>query len=251
VRSGGLREGAQRADRAGQRQGTEAPRPRLAAIAHVTGFCRHRAHAAALLALALLCVGATPALSDGDPASDVLATQPLFLPADAHLSARQQAQLVSLADAARRSGVSLRVAVIASPADLGSVTELWRQPQTYARFLAQELSVVYRGTLLVVMPNGFGAGAPATAAPSVRAALAGLPPPGSGSRLGTATLTAIERIASAVGHPLAAPASTPVETAGSTSSDVVPWLVFAAGAALIAVAWTLSLRARPLRRSRP
>jgi hypothetical protein len=107
------------------------------------------------------------------------------------------------------------------------------------------------------MPNGFGtgvpagAGAPARAAPSVRAALAGLPPPGSASRLGTATLTAIERIASAVGHPLAAPSATPVETAGSTSSDVVPWLVFAAGAALIAVAWTLSLRARPLRRSRP
>ena len=202
-------------------------------------------------------MGATPALADGDPASDVLATQTLFLPADAGLSAGQQAQLASLASAARRSGVSLRVAVIASPVDLGSVTELWRQPQTYARFLAQELSVVYQAhpptptTLLVVMPNGFGTGAPARAAPSVRAALAGLPPPGSGSRLGTATLTAIERIASAVGHPLAAPSAIPVETAGSTSSEVVPWLVFAAGAALIAVAWTLSLRARPLRRSRP
>jgi hypothetical protein len=151
--------------------------------------------------------------------------------------------------------VSLRVAVIASPADLGSVTELWRQPQTYARFLAQELSVVYGGphppTLLVVMPNGFGAVAPARAAPSVRAALAGLPPPGSASRLGAATLTAIERVASAAGHPLAAPSATPAETAGSTSSDVVPWLVFGAGAALIAIAWTLSLRARPLRRSRP
>jgi hypothetical protein len=29
------------------------------------------------------------------------------------------------------------------------------------------------------------------------------------------------------------------------SSDTVPWLVFAAGALLIAVAWTFSLRARP------
>jgi hypothetical protein len=201
--------------------------------------------------LAVLCVSASPALADGDPASDVLATQPLFLPADAGLSAGQQAQLVSLANAARRSGVSLRVAVIASPADLGSVTELWRRPQTYARFLAQELSVVYGGTLLVVMPNGFGTDPPARAAPSVRTALAGLPPPGSPSRLGTATLAAIERIASAAGHPLAAPSAIPAETAGSTSSEVVPWLVFAAGAVLIAVAWTLSLRARPLRRSRP
>jgi hypothetical protein len=205
--------------------------------------------------LALLSVGATPALADGDPASDVLATQPLFLPADAGLSEGQQAQLASLANAVRRSRVSLRVAVIASPADLGSVTELWRQPQTYARFLAQELSVVYRGphppTLLVVMANGFGLGAPARAAPSVRTALAGLPPPGSASRLGAATLTAIERIASAAGHPLATPSATPAETTDSASNELVPWLVFAAGAALIAVAWTLSLRARPLRRSRP
>jgi hypothetical protein len=208
-----------------------------------------------VLALALLSVGAAPALGDGDPASDVLATQPLFLPADAGLSPGQQAQLASLANAARRSGVSLRVAMIASPADLGSVTELWRRPHTYARFLAQELSLVDRGphppSVLVVMPNGFGAGAPPSAAPSVRAALAGLPPPGSASRLGAATLTAIERIASAAGHPVAAPSATAAETAGSTSSDVVPWLVFAAGAALIAVAWTLSLRARGLRRSRP
>jgi hypothetical protein len=196
-------------------------------------------------------VGATPALADGDPASDVLATQALFLPADAGLSPRRQAQLVSLADAARRSGVSLRVAMIASPADLGSVTELWRQPQTYARFLAQELSVVYRGTLLVVMPSGFGVNAPAGVAPSVRAALTGLPPPGSASRLGAATLTAIERIASASGHPLPAPSAGGAPAPGATSGDVVPWLVFAAGAMLIAVAWTLSLRARPLRRSRP
>ena len=46
--------------------------------------------------------------------------------------------------------------MIASPTDLGSVTELWRQPQNYARFLAQELSLLYRGPLLVVMPNGYG-----------------------------------------------------------------------------------------------
>jgi hypothetical protein len=204
-----------------------------------------------LLALALLSVGATSALADGDPASDVLATQALFLPADAGLSPGRQAQLASLAEAARRSGVSLRVAVIASPADLGSVTELWRQPQTYARFLAQELSLVYRGTVLVVMPNGFGAGAPAGGGTSAGAALAGLAPPGSASRLGAATLTAIERIASASGHPLPVPSEGGAPAPGATSSDVVPWLVFAAGAMLIAVAWTLSLRARPLRRSRP
>src|SRR5689334_5651000 len=50
----------------------------------------------------------------------------------------------------------IRVAVIASRSDLGSVTELWRQPQTYARFLDQELSLVDHGPLLVAMPGGFG-----------------------------------------------------------------------------------------------
>jgi hypothetical protein len=46
----------------------------------------------------------------------------------------------------------------ASRSDLGSVTELWRQPQSYARFLDQELSLslVYHGPLLVAMPGGFG-----------------------------------------------------------------------------------------------
>ena len=60
----------------------------------------------------------------------------------------QQAQLVALLAAARRSGYQLRVALIASSTDLGSVTELWRQPQSYAQFLGQELSLVYRGPVL-------------------------------------------------------------------------------------------------------
>jgi hypothetical protein len=200
--------------------------------------------------LILLGAGATPALGDGDPASDVLATQALFLPADAGLSPAQQAQLASLANAARRSGVSLRVAVIATAADLGSVTELWRQPETYSRFLGQELSLVYRGPVLVAMPNGFGLYAPAKVAPSVRAAVAALPSPGSGSRLGAATLTAIERIAAASGHPLPAPTAGGVTAPGGSSSDPAAWLVFVSGLAIIALAWTLSLRDRPLRRYR-
>jgi hypothetical protein len=48
------------------------------------------------------------------------------------------------------------VAVIASPYDLGSVTPLWRKPRVYAKFLGTELSYVFHGTLLVVMPGGFG-----------------------------------------------------------------------------------------------
>ena len=48
------------------------------------------------------------------------------------------------------------MAIIAKPDDLGSVTSLWREPQAYAHFLGLELSLAYKGRLLVVMPNGFG-----------------------------------------------------------------------------------------------
>jgi cytochrome oxidase Cu insertion factor (SCO1/SenC/PrrC family) len=39
---------------------------------------------------------------------------------------------------------------------LGAVTEFWLKPGVYARFLGIELSMIYKGPLLIVMPNGFG-----------------------------------------------------------------------------------------------
>ena len=68
----------------------------------------------------------TAARADGDPASDVLATQPLFLPQDAGIPTAQQGQLGELLQTAARNGYQIRVALIASRSDLGSVTELWR-----------------------------------------------------------------------------------------------------------------------------
>ena len=87
------------------------------------------AAAACTLMVALLAawVPAT-SLADGDPASDVLLTQPIFLPWDAGVSSAQQGQLTALLQAAAHSGYQLRLALIASPSDLGSVTELWRNP---------------------------------------------------------------------------------------------------------------------------
>jgi hypothetical protein len=68
----------------------------------------------------------------------------------------RQQEFTSFVDATNRSGFAIRVAIIGSSYDLGSVTSLWRQPQTYARFLGAELQFVYRKRLLIVMPNGFG-----------------------------------------------------------------------------------------------
>jgi hypothetical protein len=204
-----------------------------------------------LRALALLCMLAlagasapTAARADGDPASDVLATQSLFLPQDAAVPTAQQAQLAKLLEESALGGYPIRVALIASATDLGSVTALWNQPQNYARFLGQELGLVYHGPLLVVMPDGFGLYhflRPSTA----QRALAGSPNPRAG--IGAAAITAIRNIAAAAGHPLAAPtaaATNPATTGGSPT----PWIVFAIGAILIAVAWTASLRTRPLGR---
>lgn len=209
---------------------------------------RGAASVAGIAIAAILAIASTwPAVAhaDGDPASDVLASQPVFLPQDAGIPAAQQSQLAELVAAARRSGYPIRVALIASPTDLGSVSALWRQPGNYARFLGQELSLVYGGPLLVVMPNGiglFGAGQAAAGADASVRTIA----PSSAGGLGSAALTAIQRLAAAGGHPLTVARATTTSTAGSQAT--VPWIVFAVGVALIAAAWGASLRARPLRR---
>ena len=192
---------------------------------------------------------AAPARADGDPASDVLAVQTLFLPQDAGVPLEQQGQLVALLAAARHDGYQLRVALIASSTDLGSVTELWRQPQNYAQFLGQELSLVYRGAVLVAMPNGFGLYRPGRPLSAEQTALAGVrTPAATAGGLATAALEAIRRLAAASGHVLAIPRTTEASAATSGSADVVSWLAFAIGVALIVAAWTASLRAQPAHR---
>jgi len=124
---------------------------------------------AVLAALAAACVCSPPARGDGDPGSDVLVFQKLFVGSDAGLSVAQQVQLGDLLRAADRAGFPVRVAIIARRDDLGAVTALWRQPRAYARFLGIELSLAYKQRLLVVMPNGFGFNWPAhSSAPAYR-----------------------------------------------------------------------------------
>jgi hypothetical protein len=205
---------------------------------------------AVILALAFGLL-APSALADGDPASDVLATQSLFLPQDAGIPLAQQNQLSALLASAASSGYPIRVAIIASKSDLGSVTELWRQPRTYVRFLGQELSLVFHGPLLVVMPNGFGLIGIGAAAPVDPSALSGVRiGAAAGPALANAALTAIQRLADASGHSVPIPAA--VATASSSgSNDALPLIVFAIGVVVIALAWAASLRARPLRKRHP
>jgi hypothetical protein len=197
--------------------------------------------AVAVLSAAL----ATGARADGDPASDVLVSQRLFLPQAAAVSPTQQAQLTALLAAAGRDGYPVRVALIAGPGDLGSVTALWRQPQNYARFLGQELSLNYMGTLLVVMPNGYGLYRTRGLSDRAQTAVKTLTIPNRG--LATGALIAVQRLAAASGHTL--PATTATTTAIHGATDTMAWIVFTIGAILILMAWTASLRARPPRPS--
>jgi hypothetical protein len=111
-----------------------------------------------LLALALLVtvLAAPAARADGDPASDFLLTYQVFYPYYTNTPKATLEQLKSTVADANKRGYTIRVAVITSPYDLGSVSALWHKPRAYAGFLAEELAFVYRGRLLIVSPNGYG-----------------------------------------------------------------------------------------------
>jgi hypothetical protein len=111
---------------------------------------------AVIAALLAASVAAPLAHADGDPASDYLYTQQVFVPFDIKAPVAAQGDLHRTVAGANRAGFKIRVAIIGSAYDLGAVPSLWQKPQTYARFLGQELVFLYKQRLLVVMPNGFG-----------------------------------------------------------------------------------------------
>ena len=174
-----------------------------------------------MLAAAVLLSGTlTPlARADGDPGSDVLVYQPLFVGSDAGLSVNQQVQLGDVLRAAARRGSPIRVAIISSRADLGSVTALWRKPQAYARFLGYELSLAYKQRLLVVMPNGFGFNWPGHSTASENGELAQIAIKPGGAGLATAGRVAVQRLVGL--GPGSGPAAEPTG-AGAQATPTAP-----------------------------
>ncbi len=118
-----------------------------------------RRSTAVALALVAAAAAGTPrppaALADGDPASDVLVYQPVFFPYQP-APAGLRRELSGLVRSANGQGYRIRVAVIQSPRDLGSVPTLFGRPSVYAKFLGSELSYVWGQRVLVVMPSGYG-----------------------------------------------------------------------------------------------
>ncbi|HEX3616949.1 MAG TPA: redoxin domain-containing protein [Solirubrobacteraceae bacterium] len=226
-----------------------------------------RTHLAALLALlvALAVSGglSAAALADGDPGSDVLVYQPLFLAADSGISVSEQVQLGNLIHQADKAGFPVRVAIIAKRDDLGAVTELWQRPQAYARFLGIELSLAYKGRLLVVMPNGLGFNWPGHSTTASYSILDHVRT-GGGAQLSRATQQAITNLAAAAGVHLShgTPTSTNIQKHGSTdaasgtvhsastSTRALAFIVLALLAATILVARVLYARNRQAIRAR-
>ena len=159
------------------------------------------------------CVAAPAARADGDPASDFLLAQNVFVPFDGKISAAHAAQLAALVADAKRRGFTTRVALIVTRYDLGSVPSLWMHPYEYARFLSQELFFAYRNRVLVVMPNGYGVAERGKTLVKPQHLVDTLPMPGSGGdAIAAAAVVAVGRLAAEAGvavplPPLRAPAS--------------------------------------------
>ncbi len=204
--------------------------------------------AALVVTGALLPAGA--ALADGDPASDVLLGQNVFYPYMPPVSATLQKQLNAETAAAAKARFPIRVALIASPIDLGTIPELFGKPQQYADFLDQEISFQGKQPLLVVMAAGYGV--QALPAASTSAAKTLTPPAGKASNdLAAAALTAVSKLAGAAGHPIKQTGTGAAGSGSGGGSSTVLVIVVVLVAVLSAGALALvTLRRRAVQRRR-
>ena len=197
--------------------------------------------AALVVVTAGLCAPAA-ARANGDPASDYLLAQNVFLPFTTKIDNNQVQRLEALLRESHKGGFRIRVAVILSPSDLGTAFSLFGKPQKYSAFLGLELSFVYRDRLLVVMPNGYGYTLNADPDPKATALLKKLPPPGrDATKEVEAAIVAVQRLAAAEGHRLAVP-----KGRSSASRDrITIAAAVTAGVALIAAFVLYRRRERP------
>jgi hypothetical protein len=129
------------------------------------------------LMLAALSV-ATVAHADGDPASDTLVYGNVYLPY-VQPSPDVQSALKKQIASVYAAGYRVKAAVIQSKTDLGAIPSLFDKPTDYAAFLGQELTTIYIGPLLIVMPNGYGIYDGGRSVAAEQSVLAGLAPPSS------------------------------------------------------------------------
>jgi hypothetical protein len=191
---------------------------------------------ALLLALCLLVPAS--ARANGDPASDVLLTDQVFLPYEAPISKPAADDLRKTVSSANAKGYKIRVALIAFTGDLGTAVSLWRHPQDYAKFLASEIAFVTTDRLLVAMPSGWGVYNKAKPVTKEQAILAKIKPGTTPTPLAESAAAAVRALAAAGGVTVPKP---------SGSSGTHDRLIL--GAAVAAFLLILVFPARRLRRS--
>ena len=198
---------------------------------------------ASLLATVILVVAMAPAsaLADGDPASDVLLGQNVYYPYSPSVPQGVQRTLNAETAAAKKAGLPLKVALIASPVDLGVIPELFGKPADYAKFLDREISFQGPQPLLVVMPAGYGIQGVNAKATAAVAALA-LPKGKTSVALAQSAITAVAKLAAADGHPVKGVAGVASGSTGGGSSTTPLLIGLIAAAVLVAGALVLLRR---------
>jgi hypothetical protein len=225
------------------------------------GFRVHRRQAMRIVLCLLVCALAagiaTPlARADGDPASDYLVGQQVFLSYDAKIPPAAQQKLVAAVASANKHGYPLRVALIWSSYDLGSVPELFGKPKTYARFLDAEDSKCWWGgscgsgrfktttRLLVVMPNGLGFAQWKHRPTTGYRTLAGIKVTRTPAGLAGAATTAVVKLADAAGVKVSTKGQPGIPMAANTGTNRVEIIVAVVAALLVGAGATFLIRRR-------
>jgi hypothetical protein len=156
-----------------------------------------------ILAVSLLAgiVMPSPAAADGDPASDTLLSDNVFYAYSSPITPVLQNALNAETGAASRADFTIKVALIASPSDLGVVPNLFGSLQKYADFLYQEISLQATQVLRVVMPSGYGIQGLARS-PALTATALTKPAGDRGSDLARAAIAAVSQLAATAVHPV-------------------------------------------------
>jgi hypothetical protein len=205
---------------------------------------------AVALALTLAAALAPAAQADGDPASDVLLGENVFYPYAPPVSSAMQKQLTAATEAAKRAGFPIKVALIASPVDLGVIPDLFGKPQKYAEFLDQEISFRTKQPLLVVMRDGFGVQGLSPKATATAAMLA-KPISGKGNDLAQAATNAVTKLASVSGHPISGAAGAPGSSGSGGGGSGTTIVIALAAAALLTASALVAVTIRRRRADAP
>ena len=207
-----------------------------------------------VLATAVLLAGlAAPsaAQADGDPASDVLLLQDAYTPYQPAVPKPVSNALNATLKQLRKRGYPLKVAIIATPTDLGAVPQFMGKPQPYASFLQSEIAFNKPKPLLVVMSNGYGT---AAIKPDIAGAVTRIPTPKSNSSddLGRAAIDGAIAIGRAAGHPVPKPALPASASADGGGGGTSPAIIFGVPVLLLALGGLLAaLRTRQANRTTP